>query len=261
MTTSDVPIFDEFGRRVPPAGLQSACHRHTRRWFIPVQPDIDFDAIHARTVACLGEEGTLSAMAFERRAEAIRSALQDDPSLQAMLSGVHVPFLLPQTNEGDIGIALEELYLPAIGQAFQHSLPEYQFVNHHSAGLEGKVHPAPGSRHQRLLEAMREGPVVGWYFPCLLEYSVPAARDQMAGLPDSILLAGGFDTCAALIGSPKLLLRKEGYPPLLWLAGLNCDYPEAGYHFEAYGYNLTFNRRAHLGQAAEYWASALVVLG
>jgi hypothetical protein len=34
-----------------------------------------------------------------------------------------------------------------------------------------------------------------------------------------------------------------------------------GYHFEAYGHNLTFNRRPHFGQAAEYWASGLVVLG
>jgi hypothetical protein len=36
---------------------------------------------------------------------------------------------------------------------------------------------------------------------------------------------------------------------------------KAGYHFEAYGYNLTFNRRVHFDQVAESWASGLVVLG
>ena len=46
------------------------------------------------------------------------------------------------------------------------------------------------------------------------------------------------------------------------------EHPEAfsngwagiGYHFEAYGYNLTFNRRPHLGHAAEYWSSGISVL-
>ena len=34
-----------------------------------------------------------------------------------------------------------------------------------------------------------------------------------------------------------------------------------GYHFEAYGYNLKFYRRSHLGQVAEYWWQGLTVLG
>ena len=38
---------------------------------------------------------------------------------------------------------------------------------------------------------MRDADVVGWYFPCLSEFSVPAAIEQMAGLPANLLLAGG----------------------------------------------------------------------
>ena len=58
----------------------------------------------------------------------------------------------------------------------------------------------------------------------------------------------------------RLLLRRDGYPPLLWLSGVEAEAPDAGYHFEAYGYNLTFNRRPHLGQTAEYWWHGLTVL-
>ena len=45
-----------------------------------------------------------------------------------------------------------------------------------------------------------------------------------------------------------------------WLAGLQGEKPGIGYHFEAYGYNLTFNRRPHLDQTAEYWWSGVTVL-
>ena len=34
-----------------------------------------------------------------------------------------------------------------------------------------------------------------------------------------------------------------------------------GDYFEAYGRNLTFNRRPHFGQVSEYWDSGIVVLG
>jgi hypothetical protein len=83
----------------------------------------------------------------------------------------------------------------------------------------------------------------------------------MQSLPEHFLLSGGYDTSAALVGTPDLLLRTDGYPPLLWLAAVQTDKPLVAYHFEAYGYNLTFNRRVHFGQAAEYWNSGLTILG
>ena len=38
------------------------------------------------------------------------------------------------------------------------------------------------------------------------------------------------------------------------------DKEKIGYHIESYGYNLTFNKRPHLGNVAEYWAHSLIVL-
>ncbi|MEI7611253.1 MAG: hypothetical protein WCK63_00015 [Betaproteobacteria bacterium] len=252
-------LFDEHGRRLP--GPVAMANQKTRRHFICSQPDINYADIHARISTGLDRDCSLSAAGFEQRAEAILDRLRADPALRNILNGAHVPFFLPQAIHQDIGKALDEQYLPAVQRSFQSRFPDYAFVNHHKGGLEGKLSIANGSRHDQLLQAMNEGVVVGHYFPCLLEYSVPAAIEQLQNIPGEILLAGGFDTCAAFVGSPELLLKSHDYPPLLWLAALKGEREDIGYHFEAYGYNLTFNRRAHLGQVAEYWASGLVVLG
>ncbi|MBW7568417.1 hypothetical protein KIF53_18300 [Chromobacterium subtsugae] len=255
------PRFDDNGRCLPHPATQAACHRQTRRYFLPHQPRIDYAAIHQRISRHLGAAEGLDAAAFEQRARAILAKLESDADGRRLLNGAHVPFFLPQAAHDDIGQALDERYLPAVKSVYDAELPQYSFVNHHKPSLSGLLTPTEGARHDRLIEAMRQGPVVGFYFPCLLEYSVPAAIEQLETLPAPFLLAGGYDSCAAFIGSPDLLLRKEGYPPLLWLSGLEAERAGVGYHFEAYGYDLTFNRRVHNDQAAEYWASALVVLG
>ena len=46
-----------------------------------------------------------------------------------------------------------------------------------------------------------------------------------------------------------------------WCSALNGEKDNVGYHFEAYGYNLNFHRRSHLGHVAEYWWNGVTVLG
>lgn len=253
-------LFDQYGRRNPD-GIKAAVHRNIRRYFLCKQPAIDYSAIHGRLTRHLKIDNPISAQEFEQRAEAILAGLRSDPLTANLCLGVGVPFLLPKAEYADLGTAFEKTYLAATEQAFGEVFPEYQFVNHNKDDLKTKFGVAPGSRQQRLLQAMQADQVVGYFFPALSEYSVPAAIEQMDGLPESFLLAAGFDTAAAFIGSPDLLLRTDGYPPLLWLAGWQVETAQVGYHFEAYGYNLTFNRRVHFNQAAESWASGLVVIG
>lgn len=260
LAAGDLTIFDEHGRCIP-SGVKAAVHKDTRRYFIFTQPKIDYGDIHARIKKHLGIADAISALEFERRAEAILKNLRNDPRIKNIAEGVRVPFFLPKATYPDYGDALEKTYLEAVRGAFAEKFPKYDFVNHHKGGLAGKLSIAPGSRHERFVNAMQQSQVVGYYFPCLMEYSVPAAIEQMEGLPEEFLLAGGFDTSTALVGSPDLLLRTDGYPPLLWLGAMLGEKDQVGYHFEAYGYNLTFNRRPHFGQAAECWASGLVVLG
>ena len=74
------------------------------------------------------------------------------------------------------------------------------------------------------------------------------------------IIIGKLDTCAAFIGSPNLLLNEDSYPPLLWMTALKSNKLDIGYHIEAYGHDLNFNKRPHLGNVAEYWGHSLVVI-
>jgi hypothetical protein len=251
--------FDEHGR-CSPIGLGAPALDRSRRYFRITPRRINYDAIHARSTRHLGDSG-ITRDAFADRCGKLLHVLQDDPLTNFITRGIAVPFLLPQAEHADYGLALEQRYVTAVEHAFSQTYPQYRFINHDKSGLSGKLTVMPGSRHERLLLAMQRGPVVGCYFPCLSEYSLPAALERVQSLPEQFLLSGGYDTGAALVGTPDLLLRPDGYPPLLWLAAVQTDKPLVAYYFEAYGYNLTFNRRPHFGQAAEYWNSGLTVLG
>ena len=255
-----VNYFDQHGRCVP-GDIVGHVHKKTRRYFLVEQPKIDYEKIHARCINHLNMDAAISVTEFSQRAEKILAKIQNDPLARDILNGIRIPFMLPKTPTGDLGTLLDSTWIKAVADSFLAKFPDRQFTNHHKEGLTGKLHIIPGSRHKRLIDSMATTKLVGYYFPCLTEYSIPAAIEQVEKLPEYFLLAGGFDTAAALIGSPDLLLRTEGYPPLLWFAALAGERAEVGYHFEAYGYNLTFNRRAHFGNAAESWTSGLVVLG
>ena len=260
MTTAvkDTPRFDEHGRCLPTVAQAGLAHPVSRRYFRLEPQAVDLTAAHGRLKQHLGIE--MDARTFVQRVQALRERLATDPHTQGMLAGPAIPFALPQTQVVEIGTLMEEFYLPAIGRAFEQTYPGRQFTNHAKQGLAGKLSVQPGSRHEQLLARQENQEVVGFYFPCLSEYSIPAALEQMAGLPGHCMLSGGFDTSAALVAAPELLMRGDGYPPLLWLSGLAGEKPGVGYHYEAYGYNLTFNRRAHLNQVAEYWWSSVTVI-
>lgn len=260
MNLNDITLtFDEHGRCIP-ANLSAPAHAQSRHYFGITPPHIDYATIHARATEHLGDCG-ITADAFAKRCENLLQTLRADPLSLNITQGVVVPFLLPQAEHADYGEALSERYIPAVAHAFAQAFPQYSFTDHNKNVMAGRLGIAPGSRHERLLQAMRQGPVVGCYFPCLSEYSLPAALERVQALPEQFLLAGGYDTSAALVGIPGLLQRTDGYPPLLWLAAVQEEKPLVGYYYEAYGYNLTFNRRPHFGQAAEYWNSGLTVLG
>lgn len=252
--------FDEYGRCIP-VSLKAQVHNESRRYFSVVQPKVDYSEIYQRFDKYLAIGGQISLGDFKQRAEAIMAFLGNLSGYENITQGVGVPFILPKSEKMDIGQAFEGTYLRGVQQSFDAMFPAHSFTSHCQSSLDGILNITPGSRHESVINAIQKDVVVGYYFPCLLEYSKPAAIEQLATLSDNFLLAGGFDTAAAIIGSPDLLLRKDGYPPLLWLSGLEGGGEKIGYHFEAYGYDLTFNRRVHFDQAAEYWASGLVVLG
>lgn len=253
-------VFDAHGRCVPGA-LSAPVHERTRRYFTCTQPEVDYKAIHARLARHLGGAERIGAREFETRARGVLASLEADEVHRGITNAVHVPFYLPAGGVADVGAEIERTYIPAVQAAYEEAFPGRDFENRCVHPLDDRLTAADQGRHRVLLERLAEGPVVGVFFVALTEYSVPAARERVERLPEKFLMAGGLDTCAAAIGSPGLLFREEGYPPVLWFGGLESDAPDANYHLEQYGFDLTLNRRVHLGNAAESWANGIVVLG
>jgi hypothetical protein len=250
--------FDEHGR-CDPRGLTKPVHLKSRRYFQIEQSSAALRDIYGRITKFL--PGHYPEFAeFEARVEALRQGVAGDAATKAALRGVVVPFMLPQCTISDEGAALEEFYLQFAARAFEAHHMGQEFKDHHKQALTGLMRTRTGSRHERLLEALETGPVIGLFLASALsEYSVGAAVERVAALPENWLLAGGVDTAAALIAEPGLLLRRKGYAPMLWTAGLETREGE-GHYFEAYGYDMTFNRRMHFGECAETSSCGLVVI-
>ena len=256
-------LFDVAGRRLPSDGIVAPVNPPSTRYAL-VQPAIDYAEIHARISEHTGQGGSggqVSASEFAERAEGVLDALRANEETAALVSAVHVPFALAPDRRDDLGRALEDSYLPALGRSWKARFPKADFKNELRGGTAGKVGVAAGSRYERLVRAMADGPVVGYYFPLALSgFSVTAALQQMSELPEVFMLSGGFEVCAALTGCPDLIVHTGGYPPQLDLSALQAPAAGYGYHFAPYGYNLTFNGRFHNGLASDYCSSGLTVI-
>jgi len=252
-------LFNEHGR-IDPVDLTAAAYRQSRRYFLCDTPDIDLADVFTRTCGVLGTPDDLTVDDFRDRVGQTLSTLASNPETANIIAGVHIPFLIPRNDSlGDLGVSLEEHYLPALERTFLQKFPDSDFAVETSS-LAGRVVPVEGSRHERLIQLAEKESVVGIYFPCMTEYSIPAAIEQVGRLPENFLATGGLDLIAALIAAPGLLIRKDGYPPTLWLTAIQAENENVGYHFEAYGYNLKFYRRSHLGLTSEYWWQGVTVL-
>ena len=251
------PLFDVSGRRIPPQVASAPVNPATARYGL-AQPPIDHSVIHRRISEHIPGAAAVTLRAFEDRAGRLLEQLKRDPAAREIANGVHVPFFLTADRSVDLGRALEDVYLPAVGNAYKARYPKYDFRNELKGGLAGKIKVAAGSRYDMLLKALAAGPLVGIYFPLALSgFSIDAALQQMADLPEGFVLSGGCDAAAALVASPELIMKEDGYPPQLDLAALEGTAARYAYHFAPYGYNLTFNGRYHNGLASDYCASGL----
>ena len=253
-------MFDDFGRLIP-KDIRTPAHVRSRRYFSFPDISISTEKSYSRLKKHFGlsAEG-LSLEIICQRVENIKNRLSSDHDVAGILRGIAIPFFIPKQEDDDIGRSLESVFLPAVSASYSEAFPDYSFDNHNSEPLAGRLTAVAGSRHADLLGRVSSEAVVGMFFPCMTEFSIPAAVEATAALPECFILAGAYDTSAALVACPELLFKKDSYPPLIWMSGIQDERVETSYHFEAYGYNLTFNRRGHLGQCAEYWSSSLVVL-
>src|SRR3989344_4112923 len=226
------PLFDSHGRFIPPQGLKAKVV-DANRGFHLIQPEIDYSDRHTRLTLGFGipEIGVVTG-SFQDRTGAIMARLAQDPKTANLLSGgVCLPLVFPKMEtSGDYGTLLEKRFLPAVGRTYEQQFPGRMFQNYRAGELAGKVTVVDKS-HQRLLEAMATGWVVGLYFPQALQgFSIPADREVMAYLPEDFVLAGAIDMSTAMVAYPDVLGRDYQTP------GLDC----AGVQWRSRGRSLYF---------------------
>ncbi len=259
LTDAIIKWFDKHGRRIPPRTLTASVTDANRNYFLK-HTKLNYAERLARIVDCFVLKEAISVDEFKNRAETILDGLRADEKTQLITKGVHLPFYLPQTQVDDYGRVLDEVFLPAVERSFKAEFPWRSFYNRRKGTLVGQTTIVEGSRHERLVEAMQQGNVVGIYFPnCLQGFSVHADREQMASLPDKFLLAGGFDAAAAMVAFPDVLARGSK-TPLLDLAAMQWLSSDFSLYFSAYGGPLVFDLWSNLGHSRVISAGGLVVL-
>lgn len=258
-------LFDAHGRLVPADG-EVVYSQVDRRYFSLAQPAFTFAGVLAAVSKHLGIpdlDRHISAEDFERRCEASRQSILDDPNLAGLFRGVHVPFvLLPATARADLGEELDAALLPAVGAAYVEKLPGFEFRNYLKRQLAGAIPVVSGVRYERLIARHANEVVAGWYFPgALAGYAIPEQRRVIARLPEAVSLSGPLEAAMAFIGTPDILMRNENYPNLLALSAVQPHDARLFHFFEAYGWNLTYNQRSMVGAASEYFSGGLTVCG
>ena len=252
-------LFDNYGRFIPKENSYPV-HIKTRRYFQIKPLNINYEKIYNKIKNFLDPNTSLSLDDFKQKSENILKKLKDNNNLSNIVKGVGVPFFMPKRKHEDIGNELTKNYLFSLKNSFKDENPNYEFTNHCKDNLIDSITVHNKSKHDEFIKKLENEIIVGYYFPALLEYSFSAAHETLTRLPDNFYIAGGYDTCAAFIGSPNLLLNEDSYPPLLWMTALKSNKLDIGYHIEAYGHDLNFNKRPHLGNVAEYWGHSLVVI-
>lgn len=209
------------------------------------------------------------------RADAIMRRLRSNPSVSNILNGVHLPLLLPQLpsrhygsrwdrlwgRSNDYGTLLRDIFMPAVKKSHWLAYPERQFVNWLEKLLSHELTIAPESRHDRVVEQMSKGYVVGIFFPmALLGFSALDCRQLMAMLPENFALSGGFDLATALTCYPKVLARDVKTPELT-MAALNWrSCPDLIVSIKTWGGALSMTNEADVSFELSAFSAGLLVI-
>ena len=262
-------LFDEHGRRLPFPGMR-VFNEISNRYYRLNQPEIRFDAVLRRLRDHAKVGGRISAEMFESACRALKESASEHPSIRNLFKGVHVPFICPRAeDERDLGEEFWDYSLSAVQRSFSEAFPHLHFKSSLQGNLplSTNLRVVPESRYDSFLDARRHGDLVGWYFPSALqEFDIASQRCQIATLPlpEALVLSGGFDVAAALIGSPDLLVNKEAYPPVLCLSAFQHTDDRLMLCFKAYGQSLEFWCMTQMltlttTQVSEQWAGGLTL--
>lgn len=251
--------------RVMPTGSERVYSVTDRRYFCLEQPKLDLPAIYQRFVKFFGTGPfvDLDCNEFTRQVEQLKSEVQANPSLSNLLQGIYVPFVLPKLSFFK-DAPLEKLVVAA-GKSFKDSYPNFEFRFLAENDLDAMLEWRQDSRWENIHKIWNERSVVGLYFPTALSgFAIPDHTVVLSRLAKNLILSGIPEAASAFVGSPGLLMKSDGkYPNLLALtAFLSKEQSQSHmfHFFEAYGWNLYFNKRSQIGAVSEYYSGGISVV-
>jgi hypothetical protein len=258
-------LFDQRGRLLPTQS-ERVYDRVNRGYFSLEQPSINFNEIYARLSKHLNNTSIeISATEFEAIASRLWNKITSESYGENLTNAVHVPFIVPKIKSIKEPFRNLEDWIPALHASYAEAYPNFEFKNLVTAVQTQELKISKFSRYESLVERASQRDLVGWYFPNVMSgYAVPDHRTLMERLPDEFVLSGPLETTTSLIGTPSLLMKNDGkYPNLLCLSSVEPDKDNEKhffYFYEAYGWNLNFNRRSMIGAVSEYYAGGLTIL-
>jgi hypothetical protein len=209
---------------------------------------------------------------FENRLITLKNKIQNNESFKNIINGVHIPFVYQGLNKNDdLGSDLEDYLLPAMQKSFKEKHPKSNF----KATLQGNsvlinnLRIASNSRYEKFIEISNLNAVVGWYFPqALQEFDIVSQRAQMTELPHTdefaVCLSGAKDICAAIVGSPDILISTDFYTPILCMSSYVHNDPRLVLLLKSYGPHLEFwcmsqMLTKNVTQVSEQWSGGLTI--
>ena len=218
-------FFDEHGRRIS-EGLQTFGVSNANRnlWFNrpELNKEVDFTNRILRLHKCLNIDTEINAKQLKEETERLLAIIGENSQIANIVNGVYLPVVLPRLVTNDLGAEVE-LYLKGVNDSYINTFSDRKFCNDHEGVLADKVRIANGSRHDKLIERMKQGPVIGIYFPDSLRgFSIDASNEQMLTLPKGFILSG-MDTFIAMMMYPDILACDNA--PGLNLTALRCKDP------------------------------------
>ena len=243
-------IIDKNGRAVPlpdlrftrdgTLGLQRLIENPKKKFKI-VQPAIKFAERLQRLVQFFPGMTFMSIDEFQNKSYNLLEQLREHSTLTRLLNGVWLPVCYPQLKLGDYGEDLENIFLNAVAGSFEEHFPTRKFENYCEGELKGAVKVVDDG-HDRFLEKIADGPLVGIQFFPFQGFSVFAAREQMNRLSEALFLPssdinetydeylqrGIFSRSVCLSGAIDIATTLTAYPELLahcsgsCIAGYDC---------------------------------------
>lgn len=219
-------LFDKDGRRIP-QGLISEVRDANKTYYLN-QPEMKTIDDYVQRLNLLIEVFTkiwtesqlkavssITAEGFKEGVECLITMIKSDLCVANIMKGVWLPIILPQLFDSDLG-NIFEWFAKGAGESYLNHFEkkDVRFCNYFQLRLSGNITVADSSRHEQLIERMRQGPVLGIHFSNSLQgFSASASKEQLLTLPEGFILSG-LDTPIAMAMYPDILMRDHDTPAL-----------------------------------------------